>query len=194
MPKSRPADVSDTPTSLTLDDMAMVDAYFRSNMNGKRAWQELHPDAQDDSAAVSASRWLSKDNVRAEIKRRLTEKAMSVDEALARLADMARAEHYPFIKFADDGFVYFDFSHPDAKAHMHLIKRMETKRERRLEGHGKDAEEWEGEWVKVELHDAQAALMAVLKMHGKFVDKVDHTGDVAITVRYEDRKPASARD
>jgi len=96
---------------------------------------------------------------------------------------MARAELMPFIRIDDDGFTYFNFSDPEAKEYMWLIKKMKTKRERRVGGD----EAWEGEWVEVELHDAQAALRDILKMHGKFVDKVDlTTGGEKITVTIRD--------
>ena len=81
----------------------------------------------------------------------------------------------PFIRITDEGFTYFDFSHPDAKNYFHLIKKIKTKRTRRVEGRGDDAEVWEDEWVEVELHDAQAALEKIGKYHGLFIDRTDVT-------------------
>jgi len=146
-------------------------------MNGTQAWQDVHPTAKRDSCKASASEWLTKINVKAEIRRRLSEQAMSVEEALARKGAIARATLKPFIRLGDDGFVYFDMSAPESMEYLYLIKKMETKRERRIEGKGKDSETWEGEWVRVELHDASAALTDILKMHGKFVDKLDVTSN-----------------
>ncbi len=163
---------SDTHTELSLDELAFIAAYFSENMNATRAYMKLHPNATYASARALASETLSKVNIRAEIKRRLTEKAMSAEEALFRLGEMARAELKPFIRIDDDGFTYFNFADPEASEYLYLIKKMKTKRERRVGG---DDETWEGEWVEVELHDAQAALRDILKMHGKFIDKVDLT-------------------
>jgi len=59
--------------------------------------------------------------------------------------------------------------------HLYLVKEMETKRERRIEGKGHTAETWEGEWVRVKLHDAYTALRDIAKMHGKLTDRVDLT-------------------
>jgi len=168
--------------------LAFIAAYFEENMNATRAWMRLHPKVAYDSAKATASLFLTNINVKAEIKRRLTERAMSAEEALARLGDMARAELMPFIRIDNDGFTYFNFADPQAKSYMWLIKKMKTKRERRVDGKGDDAEAWEGEWVEVELHDAQAALRDILKMHGKLTEKVD--GEFIIhVVREETKKP-----
>jgi PBSX family phage terminase large subunit len=162
-----PKSVSDTPTKLTLDDLAFIGAYFENNMIGTRAYLSLHPDSSYDAARSSAPVILAKPSIRAEIKRRLEERAMSAEEAIVRVGEMARADLHPFIKIGDDGFVWFDFSDPRAKEYLYLIKKIKTKRERRIVGSGPMAEPWEGEWVEVELHDAQAALRDILKMHGK---------------------------
>lgn len=167
---------NDTPIELTLDDLAFIAAYFEENMNGTRAYMKLHPKSSYDSSRSSASTILAKPNVRAEIKRRLDEKAMSAEEAIARLGEIARAEIKPFVRIDDDGFVYFNFADPEAREYIYLIKKIKTKRERRIDGRGDDAETWEGEWVEVELHDAHAAIRDILKLHGKFSEKVELTG------------------
>lgn len=162
-------------SNLGIDDLAMLLAFFSNGMNGTRAWMETHPNSQYNSARASASEWLAKPSIRAEVTRLMNEKAMSMEEALARTSDIARASLMPFVKLDNDGFTYFNFADPEAKAYMHIIKKMKTKRERRVVGHGEQAEEWEGEWVEVELHDAQTAQRDLLKMYGKFTDRVDVT-------------------
>jgi hypothetical protein len=166
---------SDTPTEPTPDEMAFVNAYLEENMNGTRAYMKLHPDAGYDTARAAASVTIAKHNIKAEIKRRLDERAMSAEEAIYRLGEIGRADLFPFIRIDGDGFVYFNFADEEAKRHLFLIKKIKSKRERRLEGKGDDAEAWEGEWVEVELHDAHAAIRDILKIHGKFVDKMDLT-------------------
>ncbi len=164
---------NDTPIELNESEQAFVTAYFEENMNATRAYLKLHPKVKYESARAASSAFLTNLNVKAAIKQTLTERAMSAEEAVYRLGEIARAEFKPFIRIDKDGFVYFNFADPDALRCLYLIKKIKTKRERRLEGQGEDAEEWEGEWVEVELHDAHAALRDILKMHGKFVDKVD---------------------
>lgn len=182
MPKKEPTititeevEGSDTPIvhELTSEEWALVNAYFECGMNQTQGYLLVHPNSGYDSARTTASTLFAKPNIKAAVKKLLNDKAMSAEEALARISDIARGSHAPFIRFADDGFVYFDFSHPEAKNNLHLIKKIETKRERRIEGEGDEAEEWEGEWIKVELHDAYAANLTVLKYHGKLTEKVD---------------------
>lgn len=112
-----------------------------------------------------------KPHIKARIEELMKTKVMDRDEVLARLADQARGSHYPFIRIDDDGFIYFDFSDPEAIKHLHLIKKIKTKRERKLVGRGEEAETWEGEWVEVELHDSQKALELIGKHHNLFVDR-----------------------
>jgi phage terminase small subunit len=184
-----PGKPGDTPTVLefTSSEWEMINAYFDENMNQVRAWLKIHPGSEYNSAGVSASEFFRKPNIRAEIERRLKANAMSAEEVLSRLGDMARATHKPYIKIDDDGFVYFNFADVEAQKNMHLIKKIKTKRERRIVGRGEDAEEWEGEWVEVELHDAQAALEKLGKYHGMFIDNVKHEGEVTLNVRYVEK-------
>ncbi len=120
---------------------------------------------------------LTKPHIKASIESLLKEKVMDRDEVLARLADHARGSHYHFIRVDADGFIYFDFSDPEAQKHLHLIKKIKTKRNRLIHGKGEDAQEWEGEWVEVELHDPQKALELIGKHYSLFVDR-DDKGEV----------------
>jgi hypothetical protein len=105
-------------------------------------------------------------------------KIMGSTEVLGRLSDMARATVLPFIRISEDGAVFFDFSDPDAKNYFHLIKKVKTKRTRRLTGRGDDVEQWEDEWVEVELHDAQAALVNMGRHHKLFTDQQEVSGTI----------------
>lgn len=160
---------------LTPDEDRFITFLFQENMNRTRAYMRAYPNAAYDSARSSASRLLAKDNVKAEVARRLEEEAMSVEEGIARLSRIARGTLLPFLKKGPDGFVYFNLNDPQAEEHMYLVKEMEAKRQRRLVGHGEDAEEWEDEWVRVKLHSSYEATIDLLKINGKFTKKVDLT-------------------
>lgn len=162
--------------------------YLINGLNATRAYMKTHPESSYDSARSSSSELLAKPNIVLFINDRMKKKAMQADEVVARLSDIARGNHLPFIKVASDGFIYFDFSQPEAKDYMHLIKKIETKRERRIEGAGADAEEWEGEWVKVELHDAHAALRDLGRWHKLFVDRVENSG-FSIEIPWDELTP-----
>jgi len=166
---------NDTLIELSDKELAFIAAYFSCNANGTRAWLQLHPNSGYDAARSSASEYLTKPNIKAEIKRIWMERAMDAEEAVARMSAIAKADLYPFIRIDDDGFVYFNFADPQAQEHLYLIKKMKTKRERRMDGVGKNAQEWEGEWIEVELHDAYIAQRDIAKMHGKLSDRLDIT-------------------
>jgi hypothetical protein len=144
-------------------------------MNATDAYSRLHPKAQRDTCRSKASEIVAKDNILLAINDHITKQAMSRDEVLCRLSAIARASTFPFIRITDEGFCYFDFSDPEAEQYFFLVKKIKTKRTRRVEGRGDDAEQWEDEWVEVELHDAQTALTTIAKYHGMLTDKLDVT-------------------
>lgn len=160
-------EINDTPTKLRNKQLAFCEAYLRL-WNATQAALEAGYSPKTSYSIGQEN--LKKPEIQVYLKRRLSEVTMSADEVLQRLADQARASLLPFIEVSDDGFVYFDFSHPDAKKYMHLIKKIKTKRERRIDGKGESAQEWEGEWVEVELYDAQNALITLAKHHSLFSD------------------------
>lgn len=158
---------------LTDKEKLFVDEYLKC-FNGAEAARKAG--YSERSIYNIAYENMRKREIREEIDRRMTEVHMSSAEVLARLADHARGSHRPFVRITDDGFVYFDFSNPEALEHLHLIKKIKTKRARRLEGRGEDAEEWEDEWAEVELHDPQRALELLGKANRIFVERHEHTG------------------
>lgn len=160
---------------LTPEEERFVNSLFEENMNRTRAYMRVFPNATYESASASASRMLRKVNVKAEVARRLEEEAMSAEEAIARIARIARGTMLPFLKRGPDGFVYMNLNDPDAERYMYLVKEMEAKRQRRIIGSGEAAEEWEDEWVRVKIYSSYEANLEILKMHGKFTKKVDLT-------------------
>lgn len=163
------------PTISTID-LLILKEYFSNGMNGTRAWMATHPESQYDSASVSFHEWLRNPKIQPVMKKIREEIAMDVVEAVARMGAIARGDIRHFLVRGADGFMYLDISNPEAQAHMHLVEQIETKRERRIVGYGEQAEEFEGEWVKVKLYSAHEAQRDVLKMHGKLVKKMEVTG------------------
>jgi len=108
---------------------------------------------------------LKKPNIAASIKNRLDDLAMSAGEALKRLGDMARGS---LSHFTNDDNSGIDLESEYAKANFHLIKELEST-EVYGDEHNKVLK------TKIKIHDAQAALINILKMHGKFIEKIDIT-------------------
>lgn len=157
-----------------VDVIAFGEAYFAS-MNQTQAYVDTHPKCTRESAWRNGSRLMRNAEVRAYIEEKIAERHMGANEVLTILANQARADIGRFIE-VDDGHVYFDFGNPEAKAHLHLIKKIKTKRKREIilkRGTKEIAEEWEHEWVEVELHDAQAALVAIGRHFKLFTDKFE---------------------
>lgn len=178
------ADIPITEIEISDVDLQFSIEYLGNGLNGVMAYLAVKQkptkkggevkEITYDSARSSASDILAKANVQTFIKDRIKKHAMDVDEVIYHLSQIARGSHYPFMKPGPDGFMYFDFSHPEAMAHMYLIESIETKRERRIDGEGEDEKEWEGEWVKVKLHSKLTALDRLGKMHKLFTMKVEN--------------------
>lgn len=165
----------DQKKELSAKHQKFVDEYLTC-WNATQAYRAVYPKANAHSARVLAANLLANVSIRAEISERAKKQGMEADEILARLADQARGTHRPFVKITSDGFVYFDFSNPEALEHLHLIKKIRTKRSRRMEGRGKGAQKWEDEWVEVELEDRQRALELLGKAQKIFIDRHELTG------------------
>lgn len=99
---------------------------------------------------VEGARLLVNASIAAEVQARLSTKGMAADEAVARLADQARADIRHLLAFDQEGNVTGLRLHIDAP--LHLVKSVTPTK------YG----------TKVELYDAQSALVNILKMHGLF--------------------------
>jgi len=169
-------------------DQLFVDEYLLC-FNATEAYMKIHPKSKRESAWVSASRLLSSDKVTREIQSRLKGVHMSANEALSLLADMARGD---VAKLMDVGSMGFNLDMAKAKEAglTKLIKKVKQKttiyQAKKESEEGREVTE-----LEIELYDAQAAIDKVLKVHGKYVDRVDLTsgGEVILRVVYTDKKP-----
>jgi len=100
-------------------------------------------------------------SIQAAIKARLSEKAMTADEVLVRLAEHARGSMAEFVRVNEDtGAVWLDMRTAQAAGKLHLIKSYQ------------EASDKFG--AKLELYDAQAALALLGKHHRLFTDRTEH--------------------
>lgn len=141
---------------LTSKNLLFIDTYFQCNMNATEAARVLgyaFPNTQ-------GPRMLLNVGIKSEINRRLTEKHMSADEVLSRLADMARSDIATFAKIDDPSNLQSD----DYKGQTHVIKKFKKNITRRRDG-------TEYTNIELELYDAQSALINIGKQHGLFADR-----------------------
>lgn len=120
------------------------------------------------SARATSSRLLTKDNISKEIKQRIDERAMSADEAITRLAEHARGDIGDYLVFLDGiKQPYIDLSKVQDK--LHLLKKFKRDQTGKIE---------------IELHDAQSALVTILKAHGVFVDRSEVKQSGTLQIEY----------
>jgi hypothetical protein len=158
-----------------------------------KAYKAAYPNATDESARSASARLFAGDNFSAHLRARLDEIHMSVDEALARETEVGRVGVGFFFKIVDEWMfnplpeyeildmreVFDDTKEPPEKQinyrvrhavldmdkvidpqYAHLIKKFANSRKTGL---------------SIELYDGQTVRNNVLKMAGKFTDRVDVT-------------------
>ena len=121
----------------------------------------------EKNARDTASDLLANPDISRHIQSRLNEVHMSADEALKLLSDIARGDIGHFVN--DYGGV--DILKARENGLTKLIKKVKTKTIT-INGKDQDKEVIEEE---IELYPADSALRDILKIHGKFTDKVDLT-------------------
>ena len=116
---------------------------------------------------------LAKPCIREQIDNHLSERQMSADEVLTRLANIAKGSAEDYLTVDEWGHVSLDLPRMKADGKMNLIKKYKVTKQGGTE---------------IELYDAQGALNSLGKAHGLFVDrsKVEQTGEVTIKVVYGD--------
>ena len=147
-------------SKLTDKQRAFINAYLVS-WNATKAAIEAGYSAK--TAYAIGEQNLRKLEIRAEINRRITQMAMSADEALARLSDQATANVTEFLGLSVDELK----AHPKA----HLLKKV--KQTKRTQG------EYTTETIEFEVYDTQSALVHILKeAHlnaGEPTERVEYT-------------------
>lgn len=112
---------------------------------------------------VIGARYLQEPIVKAAIENRLSELAMSANEVLLRLSQQGQATVEDFVSFTDAQgnpvAPYIDLDRARQEGKLHLLRRIKF-----------------GPQIEIELHDAQAALTQLGRVHGLFTDKTEVSG------------------
>jgi len=147
---------------LTAKRQAFVDAYL-TTWNASEAARV----AGYAAPGQQGHRLLKDVEIADEIQRRVSDRAMSADEVLIRLADMARGTMEDFLTVKDGvKKPYIDFEKAQAAGKIWLVKKFK---------YAPDGA------VEFELYDAQAALVQLGKVHKLFVEKQEVNGAVSTT-------------
>jgi phage terminase small subunit len=150
--------------------------------NGTAAARAAGYEGDDNVLAVTASRLLRNAKVRALIDSRISEAAMSANEVLSRLSEIARGRVTDFVD--DDG--KFDLRAAKKLQKDGLLKKLKQKRtskkvDRFTEGKEDYAETFETslvyEEVEFEIYSAHEALRDLGKYHKLFTEKYEHSGE-----------------
>lgn len=98
-----------------------VDEYLKNGLNGKKAAEKAGYASK--SAHVEAHRLLQEPEIKEEIENHFRESAMSRDEVLFHLRDIARGEHAQYID-VDKGWAGFNFEAAKEAGKLNLVKKV----------------------------------------------------------------------
>lgn len=160
---------SKKPKALTDKQQAFV-SEFLVDKNGAAAAERAGYPAK--SAKQQAYKLLQDERIGAAIDKILDVHAMRASEGIALLADWGRGSVARFLKVDEQGHMSINLTHEEAKANLHLIKKLKQTRTSYL------VDEMERVEVKteIELYDAKDAVHKILQIHGRYApQKVDHT-------------------
>lgn len=149
--------------SLTGKQQAFVDAYITCGFNATEAARRAGYSGDDTAMRVVGARNIANVNVRAEIDRLLSERLMSRDEVLARLAEHAGVTLDDFVDEAGD----IDLERARTRGKMHLAKKY-TRTETVSKFGMREVR------AQIELHDPQSALVQLGRYYKLFTDKIEY--------------------
>lgn len=149
---------------LSNKQLAFVNEYLRDS-NGTQA--AIRAGYSPKTAYSIGQRLLKNVEVSKEIRARVDEKAMGVDEVLTRLADIARGDMGDFLDIGSMGFV-IDLKSAQEKGLTKLIKKVKMRTTTTL---AKDGTETETHDMEIELYSALDALVQIGRHHALFTDK-----------------------
>lgn len=155
---------------LTNKQRVFVEEYLQC-WNATEAARKAGYTGEPETIRVTACENLTKPNIAAYIDKRISEKAMSADEVLLRLGQVARGSLKPFVKSRDDD-IWPDLTTEEAQDNFYLLKKIKPKRR----VGGKPGDEWVETEVEIEIHDPIKALELIGRNLKLFTDKTELTG------------------
>lgn len=151
--------------AVTGKQAAFIDEYLR-DFNATRAAERAGYKGDNNTLAVTGHENLRNPKIAEIVSRRLSESAMSPSEVIMRLAEHARGDIADFLQVSRNGDAELVLMGENDKARTRLIKKVTQRKTIRTT----EKSQTEEIVLSVELHDAQAALVAIGKHHGLFKD------------------------
>ena len=151
------------PDGLTDKQKAFIDQYFLCGFNGTEAARRAGYQGNDNVLGVTAYDLLRNPNIKPYIDQRMVELHISANEILGRLADHATGSMVDFFDIGPRGSVKLNLAKAAKAGKLHLIHSYSKGR---------------GGVVRIEMYDAQAAMVIVGKHHKLFTEKMEHSGKV----------------
>ena len=138
--------------------------------NTSRAYRAAF--GETPTAGVAGFALIRKPKIKEAIAKYMTEQAMSREEVINRLSQIARGSLEPFVQ-ARDGKLYIDLSDPECIMAFPLLKHLRQTERKIPQKSGGPIVVTQ---TDVEIHDALKALTHMGRVHGIFVDKTEVTG------------------
>lgn len=145
---------------------------YLASFNGTRAYMKVYPSASYETAMANAAKLLGSTKIAAVVSARQAEAQMTANEALKRMADIARGDMGDIMDPTTFGY-NFDMKKAKEIGFTKLIKKVKQKTITIL-GKGEDADDTEIHTLEIELYPADAALDKILRVHGAYKD----TGEI----------------
>lgn len=128
----------------------------------------------EKTARMQGHRLFTDVYIKAAIDEKIAEMQMCADEALVRLADMARADMGDFMAIGSIGFS-LDLESARKAGITKLIRKVKQKTTTFIAKKESD-EDREVHEIEIELYDAQTAIDKILRVAGRYVDRTEVTG------------------
>ena len=159
--------------AITKKQRIFIDEYLKC-FNATRA--AIAAGYSERSARAQGSRLLTYDDIKAEVVARLEESAMSADEVVSRLGDIARGDITDLMDVSTMGFsINLLNDYKDKKEQTKLIRKLKQK-VTTIQPRSGDGEEKEIIETEIELYSALDALKLLGQKHAMFRNITEHTG------------------
>jgi phage terminase small subunit len=130
-------------------------------------------------AGTNCDKLLKNTKISAAIDEEFQKRAMSANEVLSRMGDIARSSAEDYLDVDKGGYARINLGRMKEEGKLHLVKKYKVTKQGGIE---------------VELYDAQAALVQMGKQHGLFPNRQELTGkdgkDLSISLNWGDNADA----